>query len=541
LAVAAGGLVAGVASRAAAQDEVAQLRFLSSAIRDRLPSSAEARRFHAAKDKDAELDAFVSAWLASPEHEDRVRRYFHDMFGIEPYVFIADAELDLTPFDPAEPGEAPADLSEAGAWYLPKAVKATCGPVVDADAWWTEDPIRICTSATSAVLQFDLDSDGYGEVRCTDAGGANGIRHAQCGCGPEQIACRPSPTKNKITAGVALEFRERGLAAYEGNRPWGELFGGDDFYGDRWLYHHYLWQQRVVPSALAPTAAELAVLHALPTTQRIWIAHPSGSPERAGVATSPSFLTRFNNFRSRVRALTNELLCKDVDGSLNVDDYHGFLNPDLSDFDREHGNQASCATCHYSLDNFGSTLLNWNDGGYYEAWDVKSQVGHVFGIDGAGPRFLVDGYVQRASGFDECMAKKAWESFTGAAWDGLQDGDRAAFVAAAADGPRTTIRTILRSEAIRALRKTTGQTVTTTVPVVYDFQDDVAPILEKSCAGSACHSKANDAHLPAYAASESEFKKAAGSRIADGTMPPVSSGKSLTAAEKKILLIFLNQ
>ena len=80
-----------------------------------------------------------------------------------------------------------------------------------------------------------------------------------------------------------------------------------------------------------------------------------------------------------------------------------------------------------------------------------------------------------------------------------------------------------------------------TSSVTDGFAADVAPILEKSCAGSSCHSPGNGAHLPAYATSEAEFKKASGARIADGTMPPAASGKSLTSAEKKILLIFLNQ
>jgi hypothetical protein len=79
-----------------------------------------------------------------------------------------------------------------------------------------------------------------------------------------------------------------------------------------------------------------------------------------------------------------------------------------------------------------------------------SQLGHVFGQDDSGPSALIRGYVERGPGFDECMAKRAWASFTGLPWDtALTDADRAAFIALSRQGPRPLIQGILTSPVSR--------------------------------------------------------------------------------------------
>jgi hypothetical protein len=526
-------LALGSTAPAAAQDALAQFRFMSYVLRDQAPSVAEAKAFAAAKDKQAKLDEYVESWMASSAFDARLERHFHDMFGIEPYVFVAEPVFDLHRLGDADAEEAPGDLVEAGAYYLKSSVKNSCGGTpVNATAWWTTDTIRICPSAVSASL---TQAGNW----CADPFGANGIRHADCGCGPDQVLCWPKSARGKLQIGVVKEFAKRGHYAYEHGKSWEDLFGGDLFIGNKWLYHHYVYQQRIQVSAQAPTAAELALMRSLPDTDIEEAVFPAGGPERSGVVTSPAFLRRYNNFRSRIRAITEQLLCQDIDGSLNTSGIDHFVNDDLSDFDKSHGEQESCATCHFALDNMGSTILNWGDGGGFMAWWERSQAGHVFGNDGEGPRFLMQSFVQRGDPFTQCMAQKTWEGFSGAKWSDLSSAQKTTFLAAAEQGPRQVIRTVLTSDAMRGLRAANDTVVTKTVTVTYDFDDDVNPILERSCYGAGCHGAGGTGGT--YIGNEAAFKGADASRIQNGSMPPQGSGLSLTQAERDILVLYLGQ
>lgn len=519
------------------EDYIGTFRFLSVTIRDQLPNTDEAREFYAAADKEAKLDYFINLWLASEEHKTRIKRHFNDMFGIAPYVFVADSNLDLIQYDSASPVTAPADLSTDGVFYLPNNVKTTCGTPVSVSAWWSDSNIMICPTAVSSAIVFS-----GGSIRCTDPFSADGMLNTSCGCGPDQIICYPRHLKKNIVVGVAREFAERGFHAYTQDLNWIDLFGGNNFFGDRWLYHHYLWQDKIGYNLELPGVAELAFLKGLPTNSRVWSPLPAASVERSGVVTSPAFMRRFNNFRSRIRAITEQLLCKDIDGSLNTDNYTQFINPSLTDFDRAHGAQETCSTCHYSMDNFGSTLLGWTPDGYYEKWYPPSQIGHVFGQDGTGPRFLMQSYIDRGTDFNLCMAKKTWQEFSGASWNDLNEANKTTILAAAELGPKQAIRTVLTSSALKQLRLNTATTVSSTVTLTYDFNSDINPILESSCAGSSCHSMDNVRGTgSAYVGNEKQFKTAPGIRISNGSMPPAGSGKSLTADEKNKLLIFLGQ
>lgn len=323
---------------------------------------------------------------------------------------------------------------------------------------------------------------------------------------------------------------------------WLDLLGGNKFYGNRWLYHHYIMQEKIEYGLELPTQAEWSFLKSLPTTANVFLPFPNSSVERSGVVTSPSFLRRFNNFRSRIRAITEKLLCKDVDGSLNIDNYAQFINPSLTAFDRSHGEQQSCATCHYSLDNFGSTILGWSPEGYFEKWNPPSQLGHVFGEDGTGPRFLMESYVERGSDFSLCMAKKTWQEFSGADWNVLSATEKQDLLIAASEGPKQVIESVLTGAPLKNLRLNKGSKVTTTNTVVYDFEADINPILSNSCSGSECHNQGNSrSAASAYVGGEAAFKSAPGIRISNGSMPPANSGKYLTEEEKEKLLIFLGQ
>jgi hypothetical protein len=523
-----------------ADPDVETFRFMSFVIRDAAPSVQEAKDFYHGKKS---LPQFIDQWMTGEEHQSRVQRYFRDMFGMEKGTFIAQDEFDLILSNlTANPALSPSDLAANGVYHLPVSVKSTCGTPISASAWWSDTPITICSNSASATLQFD-----GGATRCTGLDG-NGLFNPQCGCGPEQIACYPQAFKYKTMIGVTEEFPVRALHSYKNSQSWLDLFGGETFYGDRWLYHHYLYQSKVLTSSIAPSANEIAILKSLPAPQseldftKAEAVYPPDSATRSGVATAPSFLRRFNNFRSRIRALTERLLCKDIDATLNTDGIAQFVNTDLSDFDKAHGTKAGCASCHYGMDNFGSTLLGWITDGFYMSWQPPSDAGHVFGLNGNGPEFLMRGYVERANGFTECMAKTAWEDFSGSPWNSLGSADQSAFVQAAASGPNATITSILRSEALLRLRHRELAEIKTTVDVKYSFSQDIQPILTNKCSGSSCHSQGTilGANYE-FVDGEERFRGIPAQRITDGSMPPPSAGKTLDSDEQDKILIWLNQ
>lgn len=509
------------AGDAAAQDS-RLLRFYSTSIRDRVPTAAEARAFAEAKDKAAKLDELVESWTGSPEHRERVFRYFNDMFGVDIHLYLSSQEFDLL-------------KTTDGVYHLDLSIKPECGEVVSSEAWWSDEPVRICSTAVSDKIAYD---DG---VVCTHKD-AKGIYHPSCGCGPLQLICFPLDLKGKVTASAVREFGERGVYAYEQSWSWAELLGSSTFVGDRWLYHTYLYQQKMLLGVQLPSVEELDILRGLPLDRKTDFSLPPSNAERAGVVTMPGFMARFNNFRSRIRALTEQLLCQDVDGSLNTDGITEFVNRDLSSFDLSHGQKEGCASCHYAMDNMGSTLLGWDSSGFWTTAGSRdfSQAGHIFGERGSGPGFLMRSYVERADGFDVCMARKAWEGFTGSRWEGLAETEQNEFVKASKAGPRSLIREVLASATMRNLRM--PQQGRPSGEVGLNFSRDIVPILNASCSGTSCHS-AGTVIGPRYEYIDHEdlFRASSAARIANGSMPPATSGKTLSDDDRAKLMKFLGE
>ena len=248
------------------------------------------------------IEEFVKTWMQGSEHKNRIKRYFHDMFGMFPYPFISISEFDLIKSNPTNSGamQAPADLNEDGVYHLRTTVKPNCGTIIrNVSAWWSDETIDICSNSYSDSLNY-----GTGKI-CTTY---DGIFSSECGCGPLQIACYPLESKGMVKRSVVYENRNRFLFGYENKLSWNETIGGSQFIGNRWLFHYYLYQGKISGSATEPSDAEIALLKSLPAPISIEslpmkkIINPPDSPERSGVLTSPAFLKRFNNFRSRVRA-----------------------------------------------------------------------------------------------------------------------------------------------------------------------------------------------------------------------------------------------
>ena len=77
----------------AGPEDMRALRFLSLAITDQPPSAADAKALYNGETTLAELR---SAMLASEAHKNKVKRFFNDLFGVGPDIFIQDS-LHMNP------------------------------------------------------------------------------------------------------------------------------------------------------------------------------------------------------------------------------------------------------------------------------------------------------------------------------------------------------------------------------------------------------------------------------------------------------------
>jgi hypothetical protein len=426
-------LAAGAAAARADVRGAGQLRHMSFAVNDAPPSAEEARRFAAGE---VTMDELVAGWLAGEAHRGRIRRFFHDLFGTQDFGVISAEHVLLR-------------KNALGIYKLPD--KPDCGAAESSavPAWWLEpgQTVKVCNNILSPVVEYgERGKPGY--ASCTDA---NRIAEPRCGCGPDLILCAPKESSADMAQDAYVEFAERGLHMYENGRSWLELLASDQFYGTRWEYYLLLWRGWMSPAGGAPVPADVERLRSLPLDRRGLTRYPESGPERAPVVNGINFMFQYNNFRSRVRILSERLLCQPINPALNTDGIQSFVNPDLKDADRSHGAKAGCSACHHALDNLGSTLLGWDNQGTF-ALAPPSQLGHAFGQTGTGPRFLMRSFVERGPGFRQCMARRAWETFSGLPWAELPPTDQRAFEAMAADGPRALLRGVLTSSALRRVR-----------------------------------------------------------------------------------------
>ena len=271
--------------------------------------------------------------------------------------------------------------------------------------------------------------------------------------------CIPWHVVPRQRKSLGEEFARRAVNVYDEGGTWMDLLGGNYLYANRFVYHYYMYTLNpdefleYVSMDEKEENVDFAInidrIWDIPVNDWIRTEFPIGV-ERAGVVTSPMFLQRFNNFRTRIRALTENLLCRDVDGTSNIDGNKILHNPDLDELTLTHPTDPLCALCHYPMDNMGSTIMQWEEEA--ELYHPLSTVGHVFGKTGEGPSFLMRGYIERAPEFFPCMAKRAWESFSGVEWDLLTKTQQASFIEYAKAGPRSLLQGVMLSPLMRLLR-----------------------------------------------------------------------------------------
>ena len=407
-------------------------RFLSFVMRDQPPSVDESKAVHAGTTTVTDL---VDQWLDSEGMRRRAWRYFNDMFGNANPTGLRVTVIYRT---------------QQGVHFKPAGGPCAPNQAVQVQPWWTDQTILACPSLVDNPGELQTPQ---GPVSCQFIGN----QLSQCGCGPNMALCLPGAFVDTYLTSVYREPAMRGQWAYDHDWSWEQWLGGDKLIADRYLYHFYLASRSQVPTK--DTAPFLTELLATPLGEFVETDYPQGpgAPEYAGFLTGPGFLMQHNNFRSRIAIMTEQLLCTDVGGALNLPgpDYPGgiteFINPDHDALTLQHATP-ECAGCHYPMDNLGSTLFGFDTSGEWDVTADISTLGYVFGEVGEGPKFLAEGYVQRGPGFMDCMARRAWEDFSSAGWETLTQAQQDELLQAAEAGPRTLLRQVVMGAPMKARR-----------------------------------------------------------------------------------------
>lgn len=499
------------------------LRYLSFAIRDIPPSRAESEAWAAGGQS---LTDFANAWLASPEHEARVGRFIGDLLGVSNGIQVGRSHLILS-------------AGASGALRLPTKDDCAIEDAVSVSAWWLADgeTAKVCPNTVSNAYVFGT---GKSKIRCVSAG-MKGINDPRCGCGPEMMLCLPSTVVPKVRLAVIEELPRRAKEAYAKDWSWIDLFGGPTYFGDRFGYWRYFFSQFAFRDG-EPTAADFAAWKSLPLEGNASAAFPGGEA-RAGIITSPGFLSQNNNFRARTRALVESLLCQTINATLNTAGYTDFVNPDLSKNDIKHAARSDCAACHLFLDNIGPALFNFDGDGVVRATAAKSTASRAFGESGAGPTFIAHALIELGPGFGACMTKRVWEGFAGTPFDEVAEADRAAFVAEAGS-PRRLIQAVLRSNLFQAGRTPTPLPGAEPEPAAPTRSfADVAPIIAGHCGDARCHGAGSG--VAVYVDQPANVDAAAKRMLARiqlngaGQMPPADAGRALSDADRATLAAYL--
>ena len=420
--------------------------FYSYIIRDIPPTKDEAIAYEGGK----KVDEFITEWLASAEHKTRIRRLFDDIIFVHarPGGTFPGFRLNLKKLD-----NGTKDNPDDDFYYLNRKAKCGHGQTKMVNAWWSNSKVRVCPSAISDAIQYKDKDDK--DIFCA-RGGSRGTDAKECGCGPNLILCKPEDIQGEFQFAVRDEFGQRGLHIYENQLSWQDLLIGDFFYGNRHLYHLYLFQGGKLHIGELPTADELKAMKELPASSDEFAKRPFPETKAlfAGWITSPGFLNTYNNFRSRIRGIAEKFLCQDVSPLLNTKGRTDFLNPQFKPEDLEHAKISGCEGCHYPLDNWGSVFFGWNTSGQFNTWDKEpaNQVGWVFDKDISGPKELMESLIGH-DWFSSCMAKRVWENITQSSWDGLPDNVKTEIKGFAKDSPHKLITGIYKSSYVKDLRK----------------------------------------------------------------------------------------
>lgn len=437
-------------------DATAWLRALSLDLRGAPPNAEDFARVDAAAavdeaSADAEVEAIVDEWLASPEFAARVVRHHREHLwpNLDPVDLNARTlQLDNATGIYSRGADAgrvyrgvrnvlcknePATFDASGA--IVTTVDAATGAnregfVEVAPYWDPENPVRVCAFDAQAAA---VDDDNG--VACDSAAGSNS---RGCGCGEGLQFCARQEELRILRRSLIEDLERRVAAVVDNDESYLELLTGRRAFVNGPIAHFFRFQRALPQSVrMNPPLIDSARLPALPFTAIDDWREVTLGAEASGVLTSPAYLLRFQSNRARANRFYNAWLCQPFQppaAGIEID-AAAAVEPDLQE-------RNGCKYCHAVLE---PASAHWGRFGEYGAnylsplqFPTHSAECFRCATTGAGctddcRRF----YVTRAT------TEKEREGFGGLAWyqfrkpehvQNVDDGPRRLVLSAVVDG-----------------------------------------------------------------------------------------------------------
>lgn len=342
------------------------LRAVSLDVRGRPPSLDE----YELLDESGEIpDEVLEAWLASPEHAERVVRLHRDLLwnNLERSEYLNRSQrLSRTRsgvwyrtvargtnrvLRGAETGcqDRPARWDEDGELVLEEV-----GGVLDEGWVWVnpywdpETPIKVCA--------FDARDDllGTDGLSC-EAPGRPGS--AACGCGPNLEWCMPRNLNALLEDAFIEDVDRRVRTMVLEDRPYTEILEGSRAWVNGPLAFFLKHTAMTGTAGVDKLPYDAEILPDIGYDQvETWVEVDLG-PEQSGVFTSPAFLQRFATNRGRANQFANNFLCQPyLPPPGGLPPVEGEPTLDLTARD-------GCKFCHALLEPHAAHWGRWTEGG----------------------------------------------------------------------------------------------------------------------------------------------------------------------------------
>lgn len=444
-------LLLGIAASCSRQDKLVDVRnlrsfqFLKTSLAGEPLTDAEevALRGVEVRRLDGVLDGLIRDWTnvdRSPGHTEIIGKFVDQLFASRTDdICLTDTVLSNVSKTSEEilgfPGADCSTTVTRNLWSRPGQTAKVCKSAVDTvvvgfDAT-TGNPIKGCSSGT-------------------DTGGEDYLAR----CIEERLA-------GDAVLAPFLEMRVRAVAAYQQGSSWEDFFNNNTYLGTPVGYYMRLLQI-YRNSAGAFNQTEIRTLMDAMRSGQIFAASlPVGTQgaEAMGPFGGTAFLTTYNNYRSRYNRINFQFLCRKVDDVpvhpnflAFFDSTSSFYNPSLTSGDIDHAKRADCNRCHYPMDPQANAFAGWDARGAFVASRSTKAVGRS-GAQINGIRdWVADILSQDRAAFQNCMAKRAFEFFSGESWEALPEATRRRYGEAASQGLKPLVQEIALSKELRQLR-----------------------------------------------------------------------------------------
>lgn len=352
------------ASPVAKLDKFKHLRALSLELRGHPPSGEE---YAELKELDDVPEAWIEAWLESPEFADRTVRWHHSLLWNNitgENLISASSRLSVSSGIYWRPGtialrlrgrsipclNEPATFDAAGDPVMieqPDGTRREGFVELEGPYWEPDTTIKAC--ALDARDRLVAESGSPCGERAT-------ILDLSCGCGPNMRWCATGQTMRAVLESMGEQADRLVRDMVTERQSYMHLFESQDLDFNGPLAHYWRYQTQV-PGTIYnhPAPLDTARLPDLAFNDRDGWERVHQGPHHAGILTTPAFLLRFQTDRARATQFYTKFLCQPFQpppNGIQTNESAALESPDLQERD-------GCKYCHALLEPAAAYWGRW--------------------------------------------------------------------------------------------------------------------------------------------------------------------------------------